>query len=120
MKKGFTLIELLGVIVVLGIIGLITVPIVQGVIKESENNLCEDKIETIKRAAKNYASENPYIYSNNDDDDDEQKPKNPTLGDLINGGYLEGDIKPFNTNNKVSISYNNGKYKFEFDGSCQD
>ena len=40
MKKGFTLIELLGVIVILGIIGLIATPIVQGTIEKNNTKAC--------------------------------------------------------------------------------
>ena len=51
-KKGFTLVELLGVIVILGIIGLIVTPLVLGTINDSEENVNEMQVETIKRAAK--------------------------------------------------------------------
>ena len=46
MKKGFTLVELLGVIVILGIIGMITVPLVQRTIIENNQKLCQDTLGT--------------------------------------------------------------------------
>ena len=38
MKKGFTLVELLAVIVILGVISLITTPIVSNLVQESKGN----------------------------------------------------------------------------------
>jgi prepilin-type N-terminal cleavage/methylation domain-containing protein len=44
MRKGFTLIELLAVIVILGIIGLITSPLIGGVIQNSKKGAFEDSV----------------------------------------------------------------------------
>ena len=60
MKKGFTLVELLGVIVILGIIGMITVPLVQRTIIENNQKLCQDQVTSFERAARNYANKNVY------------------------------------------------------------
>ena len=60
MKKGFTLIEMLGVIVILSVIGLITVPIVSNVLNTSNDNLTKDQKELIKSSARVYVAERPF------------------------------------------------------------
>jgi prepilin-type N-terminal cleavage/methylation domain-containing protein len=44
MRKGFTLIELLSVIVILGVIGLITSPLIGGIIQNSKKGAFEDSV----------------------------------------------------------------------------
>ena len=46
-KKGFTLIELIGVITILGILLLITVPAVTGIIYESKESVYTDNVKTM-------------------------------------------------------------------------
>ena len=47
MKKGFTLVELLAVIVVLGIVAVITTPLIQNVIESSKMNAFKSSINSI-------------------------------------------------------------------------
>ncbi len=63
MKKGFTLVELLAVIIILGIIALITFPIVDNSIKNSKQAALERTIGSIEEAAHNYSSQNNLGYS---------------------------------------------------------
>ena len=58
MKKGFTLAELLGVIVLLGAIMLIVVPLVSNSMKDSEEELYNDQIESIKLSLELWMSYN--------------------------------------------------------------
>ena len=120
MKKAFTLIELLGVIVILGIIGVIVVPVVQGTINDSAIKSCEDQIKSFERAARNYANSNPYNIQN----------ENVSLQTLIDKGYLEkknldndGNIKNpkggvFSIESTVHIGYDEGKYTYTYNGNC--
>ena len=62
MKKGFTLIELLAVITLLGFLSLIVVPVVDKIIKDSEQDLYETQINNIEQAAKNWSSENIFLF----------------------------------------------------------
>ena len=48
-NKGFTLIELLGVVAVLGIIAIITVPVINRSLSQSKENLYDVQIEQIKK-----------------------------------------------------------------------
>lgn len=58
MKKGFTLVELLGVIVILGIIGVIAYPIVNGTIKESKQDSYNAQVSIIEEAGQKWGIRN--------------------------------------------------------------
>lgn len=60
-KKGFTLVELLVVITLLGVLGLITVPIINDVIKNSRKKAFRETIINIVEVAKIYNAENDYF-----------------------------------------------------------
>ena len=53
-RKGFTLAETIGVIIVLGLIAIVTVPLVDGYIKDSRQKTLNSNIAKIKEAAKNW------------------------------------------------------------------
>lgn len=57
MKKGFTLVEMITVISLLAIIGLISIPVVEGIIKRSKDKIYLAQEEEIIGAAKKYATE---------------------------------------------------------------
>ena len=56
-NKGFTLVEMITVIALLAIIGVISIPVVEGVIKRSKDRVYETQLEEIKSGAKKYATE---------------------------------------------------------------
>ena len=87
-KRGFTLAELIGVIVVLSLICLITVPAIASVLKTNKKSLCETQLNNIIAAAKNYVSENILSMPVNDGES-----KTITIQDLIDNGYIESDIQ---------------------------
>ena len=58
MKKGFTLIELLAVLSIIGVIILISSPIISSLISDSKKQSYKRQIEYIENAAKNYMSQN--------------------------------------------------------------
>ena len=60
-KKGFTLVELLVVITLVGVLGLITVPIINDVIKNSRNKAFRETVINIVEVAKIYNAENDYF-----------------------------------------------------------
>lgn len=61
MKKAFTLIELLGIILVLGLILIFTVPAIMNSIKNSGNKEYENFLNTISMAAETYYQNNTEI-----------------------------------------------------------
>ena len=87
-NKGFTLAELIGVIVVLSLICLITVPAVANVLKQNKQSLCKTQLNNILVAANNYASENLLSMPTVD-----QESKIITLQDLIDTSFIDENIK---------------------------
>lgn len=87
-KKGFTLAELIGVIVVLALICLITVPSITSVLKDNKKSLCETQLNNILAAARNYASENLLSMPANDGE-----TKTITIQDLIDSGFIGENIE---------------------------
>jgi len=58
MKKAFTLVELLAVIILLGLLGLIIYPTVNGVINNNKQKLHDKQINELIRHAETYAASN--------------------------------------------------------------
>ena len=120
-KKGFTLVELLGVIVVLAIIGLITMPIVNKTIKSSKEKAYKAQVKEIEKAAKDWSSDHI------DEIPDWESlcpgvgnPINISVENLIDTGYIPEDAKNPLTGDSisgsVSISYDceYNTYKYEY------
>lgn len=120
MKKGFTLIELLGVIVILGIIGLIVTPIIQSSLKSSAKKTCEMQVESFKRAAKNYVSQNPFAFTcDKEEECTEEKPKEWHFlpSDLKDAGLLD-DFDSSKYTENIIIEFDGKKYKYTYGGNC--
>ena len=58
MKRGFTLIELLAVIIILGIISLISFPVLKNSFSNSSQNLLDNQIESIENIARLWGTKN--------------------------------------------------------------
>ena len=115
---GFTLIELLGVLIVLAVIALITFPVVQNSIKNSQEKALESSIAMIEEAAHRYSVENDIGYP-------EQTNKGRLmLLEIQNKGFLEQTlINPINDeelNGCVWYYYDEvyNQYIFEYDDKC--
>ena len=112
MKKGFTLIELLAVIVILGLIALITVPIVLDSLNSTKSELSKEQVRQIESAARiwgtknlNFDSEKEYI----------------TISDLISNNLLEDkDYKNIDLNSSsfenagVCIEHKNNQFVYTY------
>ncbi len=102
--KGFTLAELLGVIAILGVIALITVPAINRSLDSGRDDLYETQIEQLKKGAEDY-----YTKHLDEMPDMEGVIACKTLEDLQNEGYLPLDIKnpktdkPFSALTKVCV-----------------
>lgn len=111
-KNGFTLIEVLAVIIILGVIGLIVMPVVTNSLKESKADLYKIQISNIKEAAKTWSADNinklPTETGGN---------KNITLKVLQDEGYIDQNITNPKTDSEfeptkvcVNIKFNGKKY----------
>lgn len=104
--KGFTLIEILGVLIILGLISLITVPVVTNILKENKERLYDIQIKNIENASRNFVAENILSL-----DLGEGEKIGIKLGKLKQLGYLEENLIDPNTeedfNDETSIIIEN-------------
>ena len=117
MRKGFTLIELLAVIIILGVLALITFPIIDKSIKQSKERALERTIKSVVQASYDYSIENDLGYDSN--------YKKLEIGTLINAGLLKEDIINPVTNQKLEgcVLYkwdgDYNQYEFEYSETCE-
>jgi len=55
-KKGFTLVEVLAVVVILGIIGMITVPFIMNIVTKARRDAFVDSARILVKSASEYRS----------------------------------------------------------------
>lgn len=117
-RKGFTLIELLGVIIILGILAMITFPVVLNQIKNAKQGIKDSTKALIIDAAKDYYEENTNNY---------ERIEGMTycidINTLTDNGYLNKKIKDENINDisntkKVKMTYHNSKFNYYVADSC--
>ncbi len=117
MKKGFTLVELLGVIIILGVIALITFPLIDKSIKSSKEKALERTIDGIEEAAYNYSVENDIGYPT--------EYKVLSLTTLISNGFLNNKLINPVTNEELKgcVLYRwdstISQYIFEYNEECK-
>ena len=98
-NKGFTLIELVATISLLGVLAIISFVSITGILSQSKVNDCENLVNSIKSAAKEYVSDNRY---NNSFDSDNDKVVEIEVFDLISGDYLSGPVmNPFDNSQEI-------------------
>lgn len=118
-KKGFTLVELIGVITLLAIVALISIPIITSSISRTNEKAYNTQVESIVSATKKWIVKNG---SKND------TTFTVSLQELINDNLIENDviIDPRDDSNMieegacVSVSYNNSSksYSYNFLETC--
>lgn len=92
-NKGFTLAELLGVIAVLGIIAMITVPAINRSLNQGKEDLYNTQIEQIKKSLQDYYAEHL-----SEMPDEMNSTACKTISELQDEGYLPLDVKNPKTN----------------------
>lgn len=117
-KKGFTMIELIAVIIILGIIALITVPIVNNSLKNAKEKMLEEQKTRIVDAARKYALEYtdnlPMTGSSN---------YLISIDDLKKDGYIEDKdvLNPVTEeimSGCIAVKYVSNKYVYKYDETC--
>lgn len=112
-NKGFTLVEIITVIALLALIGLIAVPIIDGVIKRSKDKIYDRQVTEIINSSKKYVTENSELVSF----DNKTTVCLSTLKDL---GYLDNEqiVDPRDDsimNGGIEIEYSEEKKNFIYD-----
>ena len=97
MKRGFTLAELLGVIAILGIIAMITVPVIDRSLDQGRSNLSKAQVKQLEKGLEDYYAEHIRELPKNIGD-----RKCMKINDLQNKGYLPLDIKNPSTGDNYS------------------
>ena len=127
-NKGYTLVEVLSVFVILGIIIMISVPIVSGVINTSKEKAYDEQVKILEEAARTYMSRNSKelpMYENEN--------KCITVETLKNNGFIKDKViknpvgitedhveKDEFFNGGVLVSYLNNKYVYEYVDDCNN
>lgn len=119
MKKGFTLAELIGVIVVLALISLVSVPAVASTLKANKIKLCNSQLENILTSARTWGADNFVKLPGTDG-----QFITVTLDDLEKYGYIESGIKnPLTkddiTDVTIKITKVTKKYVYELDADTK-
>lgn len=114
MKKAFTLVELLAVIVIIGVIALITTPIIIDSINTSKTKTCEKQKKEIERAAERWGNDNVVELNGLTE---------IPIDTLKKEGYLEAK-QILNPKDKkeltgsIKISKETGQYKYTYNLEC--
>lgn len=124
-EKGFTLVELLGVIVILGLLTIVTVPPLLNQIKKSKDKLSSATIKILSAATEQHIDEHPSSYP--------IKTGNVyciTLKTLTDYGHLKSPILDASSGDEVNETTNSMKvtinglnnYKIELveTNNCQE
>ena len=116
-NNAFTLVELLGVLIILAVISLITIPIIDNAIKNSREEAYKRTVENIITAARNYGTSNNLGY---------ETLKQPLyISELQNEGFLSLDIKnPIDESDMTGCVWyywdeGHKQYIFEYDSECE-
>lgn len=113
-KNGFTLVEMMGAVMVLGIVLLISIPVVRSVIKNSKQGLYDTQINNIEEGLKNWAVDNNRLLPTT-----ENEVITLTLGQLKVDGYVETKIinpksnKCFGNDMLLTITRYQNNYLYE-------
>ena len=95
-RNGFTLIEMLGVIVILSILSLITIPVIDRSLNQGRENLSKIQEGQLIKALKNYYAEHLSEFNNDN-------PTCKSSDDLKNFGYLPTDLKNPKTGEDLTV-----------------
>ncbi len=99
-KKGFTLVELLGVLVVLAIMLIVTVPAITSSLKSADQKKYESFVQNITESAELYVESNLELFP---ELGNVGGTAVITVGDLVDNGFLKADLVNPKTDQVVDL-----------------
>lgn len=100
-RKAFTMIELLGIITIIGILLLMTVPSLVTTLKNSKEKAYDDYVENVLIAAETYVENDPDILAKLKHTNDNTTI---TIQDLINAKLVSGSVVNPKTDEELPTS----------------
>ena len=100
-KKGFTLIELLGVIIVMAVILMVSLPTITNMMKKDSTNTYDQFVKDIYAATETYIVDHEAVQSQLSA---VGKTVNVTLKELIDTGYIKKAVIDPNTNVTITTT----------------
>lgn len=114
-KRGITVVELIAVLAILAALALIAIPIVNNTLINSKDDSKKVQINNIKEASENYLTD----HIGDTITFDVNTTAEITLKQLVDGGYISGDLKDPKTGStynlqtsKVQITKDNNNYSY--------
>lgn len=98
-KKGITLVELLAVLAIIAILAAFIFPNMNKYISRSKNTTDEIQVANIKEAAKSYLAD----HIGSDIDFEATPTVTITLKQVVDGGYISGDILDSKSNKEYDL-----------------
>lgn len=96
-KNGFTLVEVLGVLVILSVLAMISVPLINSSLNSGKEKLSKVQKKQLIKGLKNYYAENLSDFSNINETGNICK----SVNELKDGGYLPDELKDPKTGKAV-------------------
>lgn len=104
-QKGFTLTEMIGVVVLLGLLAIVSLPPILNQIKKSKNTLSEATLKILSTAAEQHVDEHPTNYPIKDGN-----VYCITLKTLTDYGYLKSPILDASSGDEINEEENSIKF----------
>ena len=117
-NKAFTLLELLGVIIILGILSLITFPIILNQIKNAKQGIKYSTKTLIIDAAKDYYEDNTNNFDLIEGITYCIDIKTLTDNNYLNEHLKDEDLNNIDTSKKVKLIYRNNKLDYDVTDTC--
>mgnify|MGYP003571399059 CR=1 FL=1 len=117
-KNGFTLIEILGVIVILSVIAIITIPLIDRTINKGKKNMETAQKAQLIKALKDYYADYSHSKTLNSGESCQ------TINTLVSDGYLDNPVNPMTKNkyddsDKVCVKKTGSSSAYEYQSSVK-
>lgn len=88
MRKGFTLVEILAVVIIIGVLGLLCVPVVDSIVNKNEEKALDKQKQLIIIGLKNWGAAHVMVLP-----DEDNETRVVTLSQLQYEGFVDKELK---------------------------